>query len=175
MAEMGKEQAIAIFQLAQEQHTEAEILSGLKAICGVMEQTPEMTAFLSSPGIPKQERLRVIDEAFSDAPEYAVSLLCLLCERGNAAMFPDCVREYEKLYAASRRRSFAVVKSAVELTDGEKEKLRQKLEKISGNTVEAEYHTDPSLLGGVLVEMDGTVFDGSLRHRLQNVKEVMDE
>ena len=63
--------------------------------------------------------------------------------------------------------------SAVSLTDRECIELTKKLEKISGNTVSLDCHVDPSLIGGVIVEMNGRVMDGSLRHRLREVKDVI--
>lgn len=176
MTETSKEYASALFQLALEQGQEEEIAAGMKTMRGVFEQTPEYAAFLSSPGIPKQKRLDAIHEAFDGAvPEYAVSLLCLMCQRGCADLLPACAEEYQALYAEHLRRSYATVTSAVELTDGEKEKLRQKLERISGHTVRLRYQIDPALLGGVTVEMDGTLYDGSLRSRLQTMKEVISQ
>ena len=61
----------------------------------------------------------------------------------------------------------------MELTGEEKEKLRAALSKRTGTTVELHYAIDPALLGGLIVEIDGTRMDGSLRHRLQEIKEVM--
>ena len=69
--------------------------------------------------------------------------------------------------------SHALVKSAEPLTDEEKAKLIAKLEKVSGKSVDAEYRIDKSILGGVVVEMEGTIIDGSLKHRLESVKEVI--
>ena len=53
--------------------------------------------------------------------------------------------------------------------------MKQKLEKISGQTVLLDRTVDPSLMGGVVVEMNGRVMDGSLRRRLRAVKEVMEQ
>jgi F-type H+-transporting ATPase subunit delta len=67
----------------------------------------------------------------------------------------------------------ATVVSAVELNETEKAALKQRLEKNSGNTVMLECTVDPSILGGLIVTVNGTVTDGSLRHRLREVKDVM--
>jgi ATP synthase F1 delta subunit len=99
----------------------------------------------------------------------------LLCEKRRIALFEECVKEYRLLLNAAEARVTAKVTSAVALTDAELFALQQKLEKISGKTVLIEAIVDPDLLGGLTVEIDGTVMDGSLRHRLRRVKEVMNQ
>ena len=67
----------------------------------------------------------------------------------------------------------AKVTSAQELSEEEKSNLIKKLSKVKGGRIEAEYLVDEKLIGGVIVEIEGTVMDGSLRRRLQQVKEVI--
>ena len=60
-----------------------------------------------------------------------------------------------------------------ELTEGEKEKIRIMLQKKRGVMVELICKVDKSILGGVIIETEDTVIDGSLKTKLRNVKEVM--
>ena len=131
---------------------------------------------MSSPGISKNERLDSVKAAFEGRiPEYALSFVQLLCERSRVRAFDDCLNEYEQLYNASKQISEAYVTSAVELTDDEKKKLKLKLEKMSGKSLILKCTVDKSVLGGVIVKMDGKIMDGSLKHRLEEVKEVIGE
>ena len=77
------------------------------------------------------------------------------------------------MLAASEHVSTAYITSAVELTDEEVSVLKNKLEAICHNTVSMEFSIDPSLLGGLIVEVDGRILDGSLRHHLNEVKDVI--
>ena len=77
------------------------------------------------------------------------------------------------LLDASSRVIYAKITSAVVLTDAEKAKLIRKLEDTHKGKVQAEYLVLPELLGGVIVEIDGKILDGSLRHRLREMKDVM--
>ena len=129
---------------------------------------------LASPAIPTGERIECIGKAFEGfVPEHVLNFVQLLCENGKITMFDECVKEYKKLLDVANKVTKARVVSFVELTDSEKNRLTEKLEKISGNRVQAEYFTDPSVLGGIIIEMDGKIIDGSLAHRLQKVKDVM--
>ena len=65
----------------------------------------------------------------------------------------------------------ARVVTAAPLSKEEKTRLLAKLSSVAGKRVEASFETDEALLGGVLVEMDGRTYDGSLRFRLQDVKD----
>lgn len=171
---ISKEYAAALFSLACENQAEQSYADALDMIAAVFAETPEYTEFLASPGIPKEERTAALDEAFSAAvPEQVLSFLKVLCERGNIRSLNDCVKEYHKLLDTQKQFSRAKIISAVPLTDAQKKRLIQKLERKSGHTVLPEYIVDPALLGGMVVEMDGRVIDGSLQYKLQQVKEVI--
>ena len=114
-------------------------------------------------GFPDEER----------KSKYMQKLLKLLCEKGRISYFIESVDEYNSLLDASEHISNVKITSAVELTDAEKQKLITKLELIDNCKVRAEYFVDSKLLGGLIVEVDGKIMDGSLRHRLHEVKEVI--
>jgi F-type H+-transporting ATPase subunit delta len=174
MTQISKEYAVALFMLACEKKKREEYDAALKTLHDAFSENPEYLVFLSSRGIPLSERLDAIEQAFSkQLPEDVVSFLKLLCEKGRVNCFSDAVQEYQNLLNASKRVSNAKVISAVALSDEEKEKLGQKLKAISNTTVKMEYVVDASLLGGVIVEIDGKVLDGSIKNRLRDIKEVM--
>ena len=176
MAQISKEYAEALFALACEEGKETEFLTALEEIGRIFEDQPDYAELLAAPGISLGERLAAVEAAFAEiAPEYVVSWLQLLCEKGRIGYFPACVKEYRALLAAKEAVITARVSSAVPLTEEEAKALKQKLEKISGQTVLLDRTVDPSLMGGVVVEMNGRVMDGSLRRRLRAVKEVMEQ
>ena len=174
MTDVGKEYGAALFMLACETGEQAQYAEALEAVKTQFAETPDYPAFLASPSIPQSERLGAIEAAFaSHLPEQVVSFLQLLCEKGRMECFGSAVAEYNALLNAWNHAFEAQVTCAAELTAEEKEQLRAKLESIYGGTVRMAYTIDPSLLGGVIVEIDGNIMDGSLRRRLRDVKEVM--
>lgn len=174
MTEIGKEYGTALFMLACEEKNQKSYAEALEKIKEVFLKNPQYADLLSSPSIPLKERLSIIDAAFSDTvPEYVLSYLKLLCEKGRILCFNESVDEYKALLDASEHVTNAKITSAVELTEEEKQKLINKLELIEKSKVHAEYFVDTALLGGLIVEIDGRIMDGSLRHRLHEVKEVM--
>ena len=174
MERMCNEYGTALFMLAKENNSENEYAKALDTVLGVFGENPEYMDFMASPGIPKAERLKAIEVSLGDSvPEYVVSFVQLLCERGRIREFEGCVKEYKKLLDASKNVSAAYITSSVELTSAEKAKLKEKLEKMSGHSVILECSEDKSLMGGIVIEMDGKIIDGSIRRRLHEVKDVI--
>lgn len=174
MSEIGKEYGTALFMVACEDNEKRQYADALECVRRVFEEQPEYEQFLSSPSIPLRERMDAIEQAFGGrVPERVLCYLMLLCEKGRMDSFMRSVDEYNALYDASERISDVKVTSAVPLTEAEKQKLERKLEAVLGGTVNAAYAVDESLLGGLMVEADGKIMDGSLRRRLREIKDVM--
>ena len=64
----------------------------------------------------------------------------------------------------------AQVRSASDLSDGELEALRESLARVTGKAVTIEVRTDPDLLGGAIVQIGSTVYDGSIRTQLDEMR-----
>jgi ATP synthase, F1 delta subunit len=176
MRATSKEYAAALFSLARETRSEEQTLEELRFIESVFEDAPEYAAFLGAPAIPKAERLGSLQSAFEGSlSEYTMSFLSLLCEQGCAGLLSESVDEYEKLYNQSAGLARAEVVSAVALSDDQKARMRVKLEKLSGCRLNIRWRTDPALLGGVTVDIEGLRIDGSLRTKLKNVRKVIGE
>ena len=174
MAQVIKEYAVALFTLAQETDSTEEISAALDTVSAVMKENPEYMDLLASPNISKAERVEAVEQAFTGfVPDYVVSFLSLFCEKGRIRNLSECISEYKQLCDAANKISVADVSSAVELSEEEKTALQKKLEKMCGNSVVLNCSVDPSLIGGMVVSVDGKVIDGSIRHRLHELKEVM--
>lgn len=174
MSQIAREYAEALFALASESGAEKEIMSSLDNVSKMLEGYPDYKELLSSPAIPVGERAELIDRAFrGKIPEHTVSFMQLLCEKGRMVEFPQCTEEYRKLLEAKNAVAEAIVTSALPLSAEELSALKTKLEKISGRIVSVVCRVDAEILGGLIVEMDGRIMDGSLRHRLRDLKDVM--
>lgn len=174
MIKISNEYADALFSLAMDLHAEEETLGALHLIRDSFRQEPEALAMLASPAIAKSQRLAALEEAFgSQLPQHVMGYMHTLCNNGHIREFMDSVQAYEELYNSARKLSTAYVTSAVELSEEEKTELKNKLEKRLGRTICLECAIDETLLGGLVVQVDGKVIDGSLKHRLHEIKEVM--
>lgn len=174
MTEMSREYASALFMLAKENGTEVEYMKALELISEVFEENPSYLDFLASPAVSLGERIEMLKKAFSDfAPEHVVSFVSLLCERRRIREFFACVKEYKALYEFSKNVSVAKIKSAVQLTENEKERLKEKLSKMCARDIMLECSVDETLTGGLIIELDGKIIDFSLKTRLHEIKDVI--
>ena len=175
MSDISKEYASALFILAAEEQNEKEVFSGLSAAADAFLQNPENYKVLESPAIPLSERLGCLEAAFSSLPEYVLSLMKLMCENGHIREFCECAAAFEDMLREAEKRTVATVFYVHEPTEEQKARLLEKLSAISGKKVEAVYIKDESLLGGIKVQYDDRVLDGSISSNLNKIKEVISE
>ena len=176
MTELSKDYAEALFALAAEQRLEKTYLEALETVDGLFADHPDYFDLLAAPSLPQSERAGLLTQAFGDAlPEQVLSFVQLLTAHGRIRSLPDCVGEYRRLYQAAVAMSTAYVTSAVALTEDQKNRLAEKLAQKFGRRIQLVCQVDEGLLGGISVRLDGVVMDGSLRRRLQVVKDVIEQ
>ncbi len=176
MKETNKEYAKALFLIASERDSVKEYSDCLLAIEKLTEENPDYLQILGSPAIPLSERLLLIEQSFSASfPEEMVSFVKILCENGRILGLGECIREFYDLVKIMENRAKATVYYASPLSEEQKQKLLQKLSKISGKVVDAEYVKDETLIGGIKVQLGDKLFDGSLSGRINKVKGVISE
>ena len=99
-----------------------------------------------------------------------VTLISFLIESGRARDLPKIADAVVRLAASTREHAVAEIRTAVPLTDKQRERLQQALSKATGRTVETKVVVDPTVIGGVIARVDDLVFDGSVSSRLEDAK-----
>ena len=174
MSKPSYEYAQALYALATENECFEEYEKDLDLVLEVIGENPEYISLISCVSIPKEERLELIDRAFSGAVSTEIlSFMKLMCEKNRIGDLCESIEEYKSMLQELYKVSRAMVTSAVELSVEQKSQLVAKLEKISGKKVIPEYFVDESILGGVTIEIDGKIMDSSLRRHLNDVKDVI--
>jgi F-type H+-transporting ATPase subunit delta len=103
----------------------------------------------------------------------STALVTLTVATGKAGVLPAIVERFVELAVAERSRELAEVRSAIPLDDTQTERLAAALSAATGKQVEVKVIVDPSVLGGIVAKVGDTVIDGSVRHRLELLKESM--
>ena len=174
MTTTSREYAEALFELAVQGGVTKETSEGLVTVVSALLQTPEYRLLLASPAIKKEERLASLDAAFrGKIPDILLAILRMMVSRGHVSALDGMARDYEELARGYRGESIAVVTSAVPLKEAEAVALRARLEKKLGRQITLQCAVNPELIGGIRVEVDGYVIDGSIRNKLEEIKEVM--
>ena len=175
MTHISREYAEALFSLAAEEGKIPDYVQGIDLLEEVLRENPGFQKLLASPAIPREERMEALSRALEGKiPLSMLVLLRLMVKRGHARNLMELAESFRGLMREQQGESRAVVTSAVALTEAEKTALREKLEKRFHRKMELECLVDPAVLGGVRVETEGRVLDGTLRTRLHEIKEVMD-
>lgn len=165
----------SMYELALSEGLSGEILEEMKVIRRLFQENPDYVYLLSEPSIPGNERIDLIETAFGkQAERYLVNFIKLLCEKNLLREFGGCCDEYLRRYNLDNGIAEATATSAVPLTEAQAEALKQKLEKLSGKKISLSLKTNPSLLGGVRVELEGKELDGTVKGRLDGLSRKLD-
>lgn len=176
MTQIAKNYADALYELAREEGLDQQIYEQLRQIRAMLEENPDYVNLLSSPNLPKPERLAVLDEAFSGRVHpYLLSFLKLLCERGHVRQLKDCALQFRRRRNADLGILDAVAVTALPLGQELQEKLRLRLQSLTGKQVELQVRVDPGVLGGIRLEYDGKALDGTVRSRLAGIEKTLSE
>lgn len=174
MTATGNNYAEALFMLAREENLTEEFYDGLRLVEEVFVETPEYLQFLVTPSIPKSERTAALAAAFEGRVHtHVLSFLQLMCEQARSEQFFESASEFYRLREWASGTAIAVVKSTVELTDAQKSDLTAALEKRTGKKITLKCVIDNTLIGGIAVELDGELLDGSVKSNLKRAREVI--
>lgn len=171
MTGLAREYGEGLYELARDEHLLDELHGQLTEIGALIKAQPEFVKLLCSRAIERNARLEVVDAAFRDrAHIFIVNFMKLLVEKERFYCFEDSVKWFHQRYNDELGIVEAQVVSAVPLTDNDMEALRQKLAQIAGRRVHLLAEVDPSVIGGVRVEMDGKRYDNTIQDRLGRLR-----
>jgi F-type H+-transporting ATPase subunit delta len=162
--------AEAAFQLAERDGNVETWLEQLE-IVATAAADEELDRLLENPHVPLEDRIKAIEAPLGDdkVPQLT-SLLNLLLRRRRIELLPRIAQEFRRQYNVREGIFEASATSAAELDANELAALRSRLEQMTGGKVELTTSVDPSLLGGVQVRLGDTLIDGSVRGRLERLR-----
>ena len=167
MTEIARMYGGSLYDLAAEEGLETRILEELDAVADILKQDPEYLHLLSIPSIPKKERCALLDEAFRGKVHlYVLNFVKILCEKGTLRELPGCARAYRVRYNQAHGILEAAATTAVAMTEQQVKSLHEKLEKLTGKTIDLKTKVDPAVLGGIRLDIEGTELDGTVQNRL---------
>jgi len=172
---IARRYAKALFEIGVEDGNYERMGREVRAMARALKTSPELAMALSNPAFARSDREKVLKAVLQrlGASQMVVNFTRLLLDRERVVVLPDISRELDALIDARAGRVAAEVRSAVPLDAGQRERLTQALEQLSGKKVEMKIDTDPSLLGGVVAKLGDTVYDGSLKTQLEKMKQAL--
>lgn len=168
MTETGKRYGTSLYELAAEEGLTERILAELDVAVNAMQE-PGYLRLLMTPSVPKKERCALLDQAFAQAHPYLVNFLKILCEAGILPELPACARAYRDRYNQDHNILEVTAVSAVALDESARSRLQEKLQRVTGKTITLTEKVDPSVLGGLRLDLGGTRLDGTVQGRLERL------
>jgi F-type H+-transporting ATPase subunit delta len=162
--------ARALFEAAQESDRVDPVAADLAALATAIGEVPELRAFLRNPQIEPTGKAAVLDQLAADGDELVHNFVRLAAEKGRAGELPEISAELDALVALAQNRLAVELTTSYELSDEEARSIVQTIEKASGRSVEATRTVDPSLIGGMVLQIGSHRADGSVRGRLERLR-----
>jgi F-type H+-transporting ATPase subunit delta len=164
--------ATALLEVARAEGTLGEVEDDLFRFARVYEGSDELRMALTDPSLPAERRMAVVEELMGGkALSVSAALASFVVGIGRANDLPAIVDRFVALAANERQHEVAEVRSAVPLDEGQRTRLAQALSEATGKQVELKVIVDERVLGGLVATIGDTVIDGTVRHRLEQLKE----
>ncbi|HEY2736497.1 MAG TPA: ATP synthase F1 subunit delta [Polyangiales bacterium] len=162
----------AILALATQENKVDRVSSDLHDFAASWKDSRALRAAFENPVISVEARRKILRAvaAASGMDDLTVRSLLMLSDRGRLTELPQIVEAFDELAEARGGRVRAEVITASELPEAYFSELQKILEQVTGKHVIVTTRVDPSLLGGVVTRIGDQVFDGSLSHKLSELK-----
>ncbi len=164
--------AEALFAVARAEGALPAVEEELYAFAKALERDTPLREALTDAALPAENKKDVIDDILGDrANPLTVSLLGFVVDAGRAREIPKIVERLVQMAAGERDHVLGEVRSAVELTAEQRERIAAALSAATGRTVEVKVVVDPAVVGGVVARVGDEVFDGTVATRLEDAKQ----
>lgn len=176
MASVASTYARAFADVVFSAHLDANrAVAGLREIARLLAESADLRRVWENPAVPADQKRRLLDAIVQregiDKP--VRNLVAVLIDHRRVQFLPRIIEQLEKELDARMGFAEAQISSARELSEAEKRALEVEIEKSTGKKVRARYALDPSLLGGAMVRVGSTIYDGSVNGQLEKIREAM--
>jgi F-type H+-transporting ATPase subunit delta len=145
----------------------------LHAMLAAAQSSVELRRVWESPAIPAEQKRALLDAivARQRISRPVRNFIAVLIDHRRIAMLEQVVKDFEQELNSRLGFAEAEVTSARELTDSERRDLEAQVSKLTGKKVRARYSRDESVLGGAIVKLGSTIYDGSVKGQLERIRE----
>lgn len=170
---VGNRYANAIFELAGKDNAVAEVGKHLTEFAASYAENKELRAVFENPSFSQEVRHKILRDIAgrSGMHDTVKNALLLLSDRGRLGHLSEVLEAYDAKAQAQSGEVRAEVTTAADMPEAYFVQLQKRLAEVTGKNVVLVKKTDPSLIGGVVTRIGDTVFDGSLKNRLNGLKE----
>lgn len=175
MSERIEAYAQALLEVAKCEGRLTDVEDEVYRFARTLEGNDELRSALTDPALPLTRKVAVIEDLLGGGRALTTStaLATLVVAAGRAGEMTAIADRFVELAAGERDHAVAEVRSAVELSGDQKQRLAAALSKATGKRIDVKVVIDPKVMGGVVARIGDTVIDGSVRYRLEQLKELI--
>jgi F-type H+-transporting ATPase subunit delta len=176
VASVASTYARAFADVVLEEHLDAgRALSGLRQINGLLKESVELRRVWENPAVPAEQKRSLLDAIVKreSIEGHVRNLIAVVIDHRRLPFLERIAGQLEKELDARMGFAEAQISSARELGDAEKRSLESQIAKLTGKKVRAQFGLDPALLGGAVIRVGSTIYDGSVKGQLDKIKEAI--
>jgi F-type H+-transporting ATPase subunit delta len=174
MAAIASRYARALVEVVLEQRIGPDIArQQLNAIVNAVRESADLRRVWESPAVSAEQKRAVLDAVAGQigAAKPVRNFIAVLIDHRRIAMLEDMAKQFDSELNAQLGLAEAEISSSRPLSADGQRQLESRLERLTGKRVRATYSSDPELLGGVVVRVGSTIYDGSVRGQLEKMKQ----
>lgn len=151
-----------------------EIHAELHFIGEILDENPNLKAFLSNPTVSINEKKETVEEIFKKyVKEYMINFLLILIDKNRLFLIDEIIKGYDKALNKQKNIEIATVTTAIDLDEDSREKLKSKLESIMEKKLVFNIKVNPDIIGGVVIKIEDKLIDGSIKTKLEEIKKTL--
>jgi F-type H+-transporting ATPase subunit delta len=164
--------ARALFEMAQAEGATSRVEEELFRLRELLKSNPDLLQFLKDPNVKHEGKRKALGDLFQGRVHPLVlNWLLTLSDQDRGGRVLQVIEEFSAVASAARQLVTGEVVTAVPLDDATLKRIAAELSRITGKNVQLLQKVDPSILGGAIIKVGEQIIDGSLRHKLEQIKE----
>lgn len=171
---LDRRYALALYEIAEKNNKVDEYLRDLKEICSIFDENKDFYEIIRHPKVNTEKKKQIFNDLFKGkVDEDLLSFMFVLIEKGRILQLKDKLNQMENIDLERRNMVRGVVKTAVPILPEELKQLKVIFEKKYDKTILFDTEVDRNLLGGVYVKVGNDIIDGTVKSKIDEMKELM--
>ena len=170
MKEITSRYAEALYSLKRDNNSLIESQLEVKELIKVLKENPDFMMLLSSSYMDLKDKEEMVDRVFKGVDEDIKNLIKIIARNHRGQYLLEILTDFNSLVNEYRGVKEGLVYSTEPLNDTQLQKLNETVSKLEKMPTELKNIIDPSLIGGVKIVINDHIYDGSIKHHLENMK-----
>ena len=171
MSVVGDRYAESLFDLAKEENKVTQYLDDIKLVGEVLDSDPQIVQFFNHVLIENDKKIQLLDQSFKgNVDQYVLNFLKLLVQSRRIRYIDDIVKSYINLSNQYLGKEEGMIYTPYELTDQQIQDIEKAISQKENKKVTLKVSIDPSLLGGIKVQIANRIYDGTIKNKVEMLK-----